>query len=172
LREYRHKVRKRRRSDSKLLHRDVSITHLLLRCKILVLILFISRASAISSIGINTPSPQCSCTGGEIAGIGSGTVSGTTYSWCETGGLPSGVPTEAQFQPAAQPTAQSTSQEPAPGPTQSCSIRDEVGGRGIIFGHQCICNIGPTPTATIINKEYTCPTKPPVTKRGLESFSG
>ena len=122
-------------------------------------------------MGINTPSPQCSCTGGEIAEIGSGTVSATTYSWCKTGKLPSSVPTEATAQPtaqpAAQPTAQLTSQAPAPGPTQSCSVQAEVGERGMILGHECICNIGPTPTATIINKEYTCPTKPPSKKRGF-----
>jgi len=120
------------------------------------------------SIGIIIPSPQCSCTGGEIAGL----VAEQSYLWCETGGLPSGIPTQATAQAAAQPTAQPISQAPAPGPTQSCSVRDEVGARGMILVHECICNIGPTPTATIINKGCTCSNKPPGKKRGLKSFSG
>lgn len=49
---------------------------------------------------ITAPQPECSCQGGKIAGIGSGTVSGTTYSWCQTGGLPTGVPPEATNPPA------------------------------------------------------------------------
>ena len=58
------------------------------------------RAPPIPSLGITAPQPECSCQGGKIAGVGSGTVSGTTYSWCQTGGLPKGVPPEATNPPA------------------------------------------------------------------------
>lgn len=74
-----------------------------------------SRVAPIPSEGINTPSPQCSCQGDAIAGIGSGTVSGTTYSWCQTGGLPSGVPTEVTAQPIqTHPPATTTSPATVP----------------------------------------------------------
>jgi hypothetical protein len=58
-----------------------------------------SRVAPIPSEGITAPQLECSCRGGTIAGIGSGTVSGTTYSWCQTGGLPKGVPPEATKPP-------------------------------------------------------------------------
>ena len=69
-----------------------------------------------------------------MAGVGVGTVDGTTYSWCQTGGdLPPGVPTEAKPQHAAPketpPTTLATSSQefrvnfsgtarPAPAPTE------------------------------------------------------
>ena len=106
---------------------------------------------------------MCSCTGDEVAGIGSGTVSGTTYSWCETGGLPSGVPTEVTV-PVSDPTLKPAK---ATGPTQTCSIQEEIGYKGMILGQKCICNIGPTPKPTIEDAGYTCPTIPLSKKRGL-----
>ena len=56
-----------------------------------------------NGLNIDNPEPECSCQGGAIAGIGSGTVSGTTYSWCQTGGLPKGVPPEVTGKPAPPP---------------------------------------------------------------------
>ena len=56
----------------------------------------ISRMAPNPSLGITAPQPECSCQGGAIAGIGSGTVSGTTFSWCETGGLPAAYPPRRQ----------------------------------------------------------------------------
>ena len=74
---------------------------------------FVSRVAPITSLGISAPEPECSCQGGEIAGIGSGTVSGTTYSWCETGGLPTGVPPEATNAPVLTNAPATSSPAPA-----------------------------------------------------------
>ncbi|KAL9600659.1 MAG: hypothetical protein Q9179_003142 [Wetmoreana sp. 5 TL-2023] len=56
---------------------------------------YITTMDPTPTAGITTPEPKCSCTDGAIAGVGSSTVSGTTYSWCQTGDLPSAVPPEA-----------------------------------------------------------------------------
>ena len=69
---------------------------------------------------------------------------------------------------AGQPAVHTTPPPPPPPPstptpvtsrTQSCSLRDDVGARGMIIGHECICNVGPTPKPTIVNRLYSCPTK-------------
>jgi len=80
----------------------------------------ISRTAPNPSLGITAPQPECSCQGGTIAGIGSGTVRGTTYSWCETGGLPSGVPPEATNAPVKNgPAPVATTAAPNPVPLAS-----------------------------------------------------
>lgn len=75
---------------------------------------YVSSVSPIPRAGINAPHLACSCQGDTIAGIGSGTVSGTTYSWCQTGGLPKGVPPEATKPPviAAGPVPATTTAAP------------------------------------------------------------
>ncbi|KAL8688071.1 MAG: hypothetical protein Q9218_005923 [Villophora microphyllina] len=59
--------------------------------------------------------PSCSCAGAGIAGVASGIVSGTTYSWCQTvGSLPSGVPPEATADPVAIEHPDSAPPPPTP----------------------------------------------------------
>ncbi|KAL9580839.1 MAG: hypothetical protein Q9212_004248 [Teloschistes hypoglaucus] len=75
--------------------------------------------------GTETPPPKCSCTNGAIAGVGSGVVSGTTYSWCQTGALPSNVPPEATWPPSPPPAASPPSQQPPTVPKASqCVVKD------------------------------------------------
>lgn len=96
-----------RRGDSGLFYHYVSITMVIIANSFCMNYTKSScRASSIPSMGVTAPEPECSCQGGEIAGIGSGTVSGTTYSWCETsGGLPTGVPPEATIPPVTSDPA-------------------------------------------------------------------
>ncbi|KAL8728989.1 MAG: hypothetical protein Q9181_005158 [Wetmoreana brouardii] len=88
---------------------------------------YITTMDPTPTAGITTPEPKCSCTDGAMAGVGSGTVSGTTYSWCQTGDLPSGVPPEATaLEPVTQqsPTtvAPATTAPPATVPLESQCI--------------------------------------------------
>ena len=158
MRRYKHEVTKSRHNDPKSFLSNVS--HVLLIPILfpwLTLPQFTFRVAPIPSIGINSSLPECSCAGEVVAGIISGTVSGTSYSWCETVGLPSGVSLRGNspdFCPTSPPAK-------SRGRTQTCLDRYEVGARGIIHGHECVRHIGPTLQAPVVKQEYTCPTNPP-----------
>lgn len=59
-----------------------------------------------------------------------------------------------------------TSPPPPPSPTtktstapsQSCTLQPITGGKAGIIGHDCACNIGPTPSPLTTNGAVTCPT--------------
>ncbi|KAL8652221.1 MAG: hypothetical protein Q9226_004358 [Calogaya cf. arnoldii] len=60
-----------------------------------------------------TGEPQCSCADGAVAGVGSTTVMGTTYSWCQTGGPPV-YPTGMQTVVTTPPTPPESTPAPPP----------------------------------------------------------
>ena len=97
--------------------------------------------------------------------------------WCECGSspstyaiLPTGdpcawttLPPTTSFNCASTtPPAPSSTPPPPPSttsgsaPTQTCKVQPITGGKAGILGYVCSCNVGPTPSPTVINGEETC----------------
>ena len=98
---------------------------------------------------------------------------------CECGDSPSTYAIQPTGQPCAwttlppttsfdcattipQPPATRTPPPPSPtnptAPAQTCTLQAITGGRAGILGYVCNCNVGPTPSPTIVNGKETCVT--------------